>query len=367
MKSMKCINYLCQLFLGVSFFSLPFALTSVEKDQIVVSEFMISPPIEDFDCHTPSIIEISPGKLCAVWKGGPGKGKSNVEIKENIGVWISFFKDNEWSPAEEIVSAPKSVCWNPVLVKQPNGTLILFYRVGSIPRQSISLFKTSEDGGISWSREEILPAGIVGPTKAKPLFGAKGEMICGSSVSVGDPGEEFKATACWIEVFVNDRWSKYGPIEIPGRKFGCIEPVLFWGADDNLKMVCRDRSSKIGLEGWIWIAESKDQGKTWSEFKKTNLPNPDSGVEVVAFDPIHILMIYNHSQTNRYPLSLALSQDSGNSWQPLFNIEDESGEFPSATLDSKGYVHIVYAWCPPGKSQRQIKHVVLSPTKNEKF
>jgi predicted neuraminidase len=76
-------------------------------------------------------------------------------------------------------------------------------------------------------------------------------------------------------------------------------------------------------------------------------------------DSDNILLIYNHSHTNRYPLSIALSRDSGNSWNKLFNIEEESGEFPSATLDSQDYLHVSYAWSPPGKTQRQIKHVVI--------
>ena len=46
-----------------------------------------------------------------------------------------------------------------------------------------------------------------------------------------------------------------------------------------------------------------------------------------------------------------------------FNIEEESGEFPSAAVDSQGYVHVSYAWTPPGKGQRRIKHVVMALSK----
>lgn len=355
MKSLGCLSK-SLLFLTIF---IPLTLLSIQKDQFIVSEFFISPNMEDFDCHSPSIIEVSPGVLCAAWKGGSGKGKSNIDMKQNVGIWLSFFKNGSWDEPKQIVQTLDSVCWNPILAKYPTGELVLFYRIGMDPRHTISLFKASYDDGVNWSKEEILPAGIMGPTKSKPLIDREGNMICGSSAEVGSPEDDLKATACWIEIFSDKKWSKYGPIEIPGKRFGCIEPSLFWGKNETLKMLCRDRSNRIGSEGWIWIAESTDKGKTWSELKKTNLPNPDSGIELIALNSNNILLIYNNSHTNRYPLSIALSTNSGNSWHLLFNIEEESGEFPSATIDSQGYVHVSYAWTSPGKNQRQIKHIVI--------
>lgn len=361
---MKSLAHLNKVLLSLVIFIFPLTLLSAQKDQYVINEYIISPNIEDFDCHSSSLMEVSPGTLCAAWKGGVGKGKSNIDMKQNVGIWFSLFKNGSWNEPEQIVQAPNSVCWSPVLAKYPNGRLVLFYRIGMDPRHTISLFKSSEDGGLSWSKEEMLPAGITGPTKTKPLIDEKGNVICGSSVEVGAPEDEFKATACWIEIFSDQKWSKYGPIEIPGKRFGCIEPALFRGKDEIVKMLCRDRSNRIGSEGWIWMAESTDMGKTWSELRKTNIPNPDSGIEVISLNSDNILLIYNNSHTNRYPLSVALSKDCGNTWNLLFNIEEESGEFPSAILDSEGYVHVSYAWIPPGKKQRQIKHIIIDISKN---
>ncbi len=357
------MNYLKKLLLFLKIFILPLALCAIQKDQVVISETTISPNIENFDCHSSSLIEVSPGVLCAVWKGGPGKGKSNVDIKQNIGIWFSLFTKGQWSQPEEIVQSINSVCWSPVLHKGLNGELVLFYRIGMDPRHTISLCKRSFDNGLSWSKEEILPAGIMGPIKSKPLTDNEGSLICGSSVEVGAPEDEFKATACWIEILSGEQWSKYGPLEIPDKRFGCIEPALFFTQDGTLKLLCRDRSNRVGAEGWIWISESKDLGKTWSKLTKTNLPNPDSGIEVLVLPNNNILLIYNNSHTNRYPLSVALSTDSGDSWSLLFNIEEESGEFPSAAIDSQGYVHVSYAWTPPGKNQRQVKHIVMDLNK----
>lgn len=333
------------LFLALIF--LPCAVIANSKQRI------ISPNITGCDCHCPCIIEVKPNLLCAVWRGGYGDGLCNVDRESHDGIWISFLNSGRWSKPELIIDSPDSVCWNPVLSKYPNGELALFYRVGRDPRHTISYVKKSADGGATWSVEEQLPEGIVGPTKSRPLF-SNGSLISGSSEETEDESN------CWIEIFADAGWSKYGPIAIPGKKFGAVEPTLFVGEANTLKLLCRDRSHKVGGLGWVWKAESNDGGKSWSELKKTELPNPDSAIDVLALSKENILLFYNHSQTHRYPLSIAKSIDSGNTWSFLLNIEDESGEFPSATLDDQGNLHVVYATASFGQCQRKIKHVVYS-------
>lgn len=339
-------NYIFRSFMF--FISFACCLSAIQKDDLIINEYCVSPDVEGFDCHSSCIIETSPGVLAVVWKGGAGKGKCNIDMKENVGIWISFFKDGCWSEPKQMIHSSDTVCWSPVLSLHPNGELTLFYRYGRDPRHTVSMLHTYTDSSCkTLAKESYLPG--VGPTKSKPLIDEEGNLICGSSVEVGEPDDEFKETACWIEVLADHGWSKYGPIEIPGKKFGCIEPALFWGRNGTLKMLCRDRSNRIGLEGWIWMAESQDRGKTWSELKQTNLPNPDSGIDVVSLDNDTILVFYNHSHTDRYPLSVAVSTDSGNSWDYLFNIEEESGEFPSAALDCQGNVHVTI----PGARQEK--------------
>lgn len=121
----------------------------IEKNEWKVMEEYLSPSIEDFDCHSSSIVETMPGSLCAVWKGGIGKGKSNIDMEGNVGVWLSLFDGSAWSTPKEIVHSSQSVCWNPILCKMSSGELLLFYRIGPDPRRAVSFLKRSSDGGLS--------------------------------------------------------------------------------------------------------------------------------------------------------------------------------------------------------------------------
>lgn len=237
---------------------------------------------------------------------------------------------------------------------------MLFYRVGSDPRHTVSFLKRSFDGGYTWSQDEILPAGIIGPTKNRPLVTTEGKLICPSSFSVGEPNDLWKATACWIEMSSDEgiHWIKIGPLELPGRKFALIEPALFYDADKNLHMLCRDRAHKIGMLGYIWEAISRDGGYTWSAFQQTHFPNPDAGFDVVDRGKGQLVLIYNHSHTNRYPLHLSNSSDGGLHWsEPL--LIDMSGECPAAIETTDGLIHITYAVPSSSEGQRRIKHAIL--------
>lgn len=326
----------------------------------VVKEEFLSPDRPHFDTHSSSIVESESGTLCAVWKGGPGEGLSNIDLKENVGVWKSTFDGTAWSEPVEIVSGGASVCWNPVLCKLSTGELALFYRMGPDPRRTVSFMKKSSDGGLSWSAEEILPAGITGPSKNKPIVTKEGVLICPASIAVGEPNDRFKATSCWLDISDDNgvHWKKVGPLELQGRKFGVIEPALFFDRKGHLRMFCRDRAHKIGETGYIWEAISRDGGLHWSEFKQTGLPNPDAAFDVVDLGNGKLLLIYNHSHTERFPLHIAVSSDGGDHWSDPV-VLDSVGEFPAGIVTKDGMVHVTYAAPAEGSEQRRIKHVVL--------
>ena len=151
-------------------------------------------------------------------------------------------------------------------------------------------------------------------------------------------------------------WNKYGPIDFPGEPNGLIQPTVYLDNDGNLRMLCRSTRSI----GYVCMAVSKDQGKTWSEVEATDLPHPGSGIDAVRIQDGRIVLIYNHTKRGRSPINVGVSTDGGDSWTMPITLETEPGEYsyPAVIQTSDGMVHTTYTW-----KRKRIKHVVLDPSK----
>lgn len=350
---------MCFLVTNLSFHQPIYSQEPLEKNEVVIVETILSPSNNSFDCHSSSILALNKNKLITAWKGGPGNGKCNIDMKNKVGIWITHGDSHAWEAPRLVIEAIDSVCWSPVLSKGPENEILLFYRKGPNPRELKHFIKRSYDEGLTWSNEEELPKGVLAPT-SKPIL-LDNHLICPTSLEIGEIQDNDKSTACFIEIFSKNKWGPSTSIQIPGKPFGALGPSLFY-LNDHLVMLCRDRSNKIGLEGWIWFSKSFDHGVTWQHFKKTNLPNPDSGICALSLPNGKALVIYNHSHTHRKPLNIAISND-GENWQPILTLEDNNGEFPTATIDNEGFLHITYAYITPGKEQRVIKYVKIDTSK----
>jgi predicted neuraminidase len=75
-----------------------------------------------------------------------------------------------------------------------------------------------------------------------------------------------------------------------------------------------------------------------------------------------LVLVYNPSHTQRFPLMIATSVDGGKTWENKCILEEASGEFPAAILTSDGVLHITYTYAL-ASGQRAIKHVAVSPDK----
>lgn len=240
------------------------------------------------------------------------------------------------------------LCWNPVLYTLPTGEILLFYKAGAHPQLWSGFLKRSIDGGKTWLDSFDLPAGVVGPVKNRPLLLDNGTLLCGSST------ESLRRWGCWIDITSDEgvTWKKSTPINAGTQLFGIIQPALVF-SKDKIRLLAR--SHQIG---YICTAESNDEGLTWSLASSTSLPNPNSAIDAINLSDGRILLVYNHSKKNRYPLNIALSKDGGKSWDIKLALETQPGEFsyPCAIETKDQLIHISYTW-----NRKNIKHVVLDP------
>jgi predicted neuraminidase len=291
-------------------------------------------------CHASTIVEAEPGRFLAAWFGGAREGADDVAI------WLARF-DGRWSQPEKVADEPGKPCWNPVLFRErATGEIQLYYKAGPNPDTWSGFLRTSTDRGRTFGESHILPAGLLGPIKNKPVQLDDGTILAPSSV------ESYRAWACWVERSSDGghTWTKHGPIFHPQHAEGIIQPAILRRADGSLFMLMRS-TRRIGQ---ICRSISHDGGLTWSPAEPmASLPNPNSGIDAVTLADGRHVLVYNPTHLGRTPLVLAISSDEGDTWKTAQVLEDAAGEYsyPAVIQAGDGTVHVTYTW-----KRQKIRH-----------
>jgi len=298
------------------------------------------------NAHAATIIEVRRDELLCAFFGGSQEGANDVAIytsRLEVGA-------EQWSKPEKVADAPNVPLWNPVLFKYPlTGEILLFYKIGPSPMTWSGALKRSADLGRTWSEPEMLPAGILGCVKNKPIYALEDNaLMCPSSV------ESFLAWASWIEVTRDGgrSWNKIGPIVGPLAK-GVIQPAIFFTDEGHIRAFMRS-SREIGK---VCVSTSYSGGLTWEEAKPTDILNPNSGFDVVKLTDGRVVMV--HNTKSRAVLEVRVSLDDGLTWHKTMTLEQAtSGEYSYAAViqSSDGFIHVVYTY-----NRKTIKHAVLNP------
>lgn len=321
-----------------------------------VSEEFVFTKAKFPECHASTLCATSRG-LVTAWFGGTKEGKNDV------GIWVSYHDGVGWSEPKQWADGVQHEdlrypCWNPVLYQPPgDAPTLLFFKVGPNPREWWGEMMVSYDRGRTFRDRRRLPEGIDGPVRCKPILLGDGKtLLCGSSTEYDGWRIHFELTEL-KEGQPGGTWKRIGPINT-AEVFNAIQPTFLQHADGRLQVLCRTR------EGVIVSTVSDDQGMNWSKLEALDLPNPNSGIEVVTLKDGRHLMIYNHLGSGetgwgrRGLLNLAISDD-GVEWRKVGVLErEERSEFsyPAIIQTDDGRVHMTYTW----KRQR-IKHVVVDP------
>jgi predicted neuraminidase len=332
-------------------------------------EFIFEPGSTPFpECHASTIVALKNGELMAAWFGGTKEGAPDVAI------WGSRRVAGKWTVPVELEREKGFPSWNPVLFHTRDGRLWLYYKVGPSPSQWAASRMNSDDEGRTWSKEERLPAGLLGPIRAKPLVLDDGTIVSGSSV------EAHESWAAWVERSTDGgkTWAKIGPITVsreadaaeppatdppkdaPGwaadkgpRKYvGIIQPSIISLGRKHLRLYARSRT----LASKVVVADSMDNGVTWTQGRFIDVPQNNSGLDVVRLADKRIVMIFNDTTVGRTPLNLAVSTD-GDHFRVFATLEDAVGQYsyPAIIQAPDGSLEMTYTW-----QRKTIKYVHLS-------
>lgn len=317
-------------------------------------EFIIKILPTDF-CHASTILRIAEDKLICCWFGGQKEGTADVAI------WGSLKDANGWSQPQKLADGAEAD-WNPVLFSYKD-EIMLFFKEGQQISNWKTFFRKSADLCHSWSKPVALvvgdDSGGRGPVRNKPIVLANGRIIAGGSIERGlwtsfadysdDGGKTWKKSLT-IGIaglsYQDGEKTAESNIAVSQQSFygrGVIQPTIWESTPGQVHILMRSS------EGYIYRSDSADNGNTWKEAYPTQLPNNNSGIDLVKA-PFNkcLYLVCNPVQSNwgmRSPLSLFRSDDNGDSWEKILDLETETGEFsyPAVIADKDG-LDITYTW-----------------------
>ncbi|UOF92379.1 exo-alpha-sialidase [Fodinisporobacter ferrooxydans] len=123
---------------------------------------------------------------------------------------------------------------------------------------------------------------------------------------------------------------------------GIIQPTLWESLPGHIHMLLRSTRGKI------FRSDSKDYGQTWCMAYPTDLPNNNSGIDVVKLKNGRLALVYNPITGNwssRTPISISYSSDNGLNWTEPYHLETQEGEFSyPAIISDEDDIHITYTY-----------------------
>lgn len=292
-------------------------------------------------CHASTIAGLGEDTYLLAWFAG------SHEKNDDVGIWTSKGSPGDWSAPKLLVKVRNDPHWNPVLFNAPNGKVYLYFKVGKEIDDWETWVQYTEDGGETWSEaKELVPGdrGGRGPVRNHMLVLSDGTWLAPASDENDrvwdvfiDRSEDEGVTWEATEKLKMDR------SVITGE--GVIQPALWESKPGHVHMLMRSSS------GNICRSDSEDYGKTWSEIEEISLPNNNSGIDVAHLGGEKLAVIYNPVSENwgkRFPITIAVSTDNGNTWPLKYDIEkgeneDDELSYPAMFYED-GHLVACYTW-----------------------
>lgn len=374
--------------------------TSIGAQGALFETENIFPP-QGKHCHGSSIVECPNGDLLACWFHGSGERTADDVVVR--GARLRKGAD-AWSEPFLMADTPGFPDCNPVLFIDSQDRLWMFWIAVLAERWECSMLKYrraehyTEDGPPVWSWQDIiqLKPGQEFADILKSKF-EEARLEEGMWAEYALPYERMLVEAAQDPYKRQTGWmTRIHPLELPSGRIllplysdgfntclmaisddtgetwraskplvglGPIQPTLVRKKNGHIAAYLRDSGDAPGR---IQVSYSEDDGESWTFSKDTELPNPGASIEAVGLKDGRWIMIFNDSETQRNPLSVAVSADEGETWglKVVLEPSDDIGRsfgYPSVIQARDGRVHMTYTH--KGQGGNCIRHGVLDVEK----
>lgn len=307
--------------------------------------------------HSATAVELADGRIRAFWYGGSREGAKDVAIYTSLFTPSTLFDDErgQWSREVAVTTRAETQAdvrryikklGNPVVSRDRDGRLWLFYvsvSVGGWSGSAIN-FRVSEDEGESWSVARRLVTSpflnISTLVRGPPLLYADGTQgVPVYHEMLGKFGEYIRLNP---EGRVLDKARMSSGVS-------SLQPVVV--PLDTVRAVGLMRSSGNSPPRVLSV-ETGDGGSSWSALTATPLDNPDAALAALRMSSGELLVAFNDSEHDRGNLTLALSEDGGDSWELVHVFEPPTPKdgashrfaYPWLLESTRGELHLLYTW-----------------------
>ncbi|XEC96104.1 exo-alpha-sialidase [Paenibacillus tarimensis] len=306
-----------------------------------IREFIFEEDRPFLSCHASTLEVLPGGEVIAAWFGG------TRERAGDVAVWTSRRRSGGgWTVPVKAADQENVPHWNPVLFRRGDGVLFLYYKVGNTIQEWETMVIRSTDNGFTWSFPVPLVAGDKGgrgPVKNKPVVLHDGTIAAPASLE--------PAWDAFVDLSYDGglTWIRSGTVPLDHSKLigkGIIQPALWESAPGIVHMLTRS------TEGAIYRSDSNDGGKTWCPAYPTDLPNNNSGIDLVKMDNGLLALVYNPTRPEagkikgpRTPLVIRLSADNGHTWEHEMLIDEGEKQYSYPAVVACGNdLYVTYTW-----------------------
>ncbi|MBI4601309.1 MAG: exo-alpha-sialidase [Planctomycetes bacterium] len=350
-------------------------------------------PPERLHNHGSCIVECPDGSLLACWYRGSGERRA-----DDVAVLgARRRKASEWSAPFVLADNPGFPDCNACMVIDPRGKLWLFWPVILANEWHTALLECkvssryTGDGPPLWDEEKAVLL------KPGPEFAEEVERGMAELEREGVPGVAAALASGWIararekskdKLFTRlgwmprphpvvlddsrllvplysdgfdfslmaftDDWGKTWQVSRPLVGAGSVQPSVVRRKDGTLVAYLRDNGPPPKR---MLRSESRDRGMSWTLARDTEVPNPGSGLEVIALREGLWALVNNDTESGRRSLSVWLSPDEGATWPWRRPLEPrpggdaaESASYPSIIQAADGTLHVTYSRSAEGET-----------------
>ncbi len=327
----------------------------------------------------PSVARLADDRLLCVFSA------TDARHTEGKAVVVGMFSHDHgatWDKPIMLIDSRPHLDYDPNIIVVGSSVIVSSTTVPPTHGQFISTSRTmavrSENNGETWSKPYEIPMGhryTSGKinnglllTNGAVIFPYSWDRSLQGDERLKSEGEEDCLAAVMISTDRGKTWESGADVHLLARRGddrahainGLDEPAVVVCSDDSLYMLCRTGHERL------YELRSRDHGRTWSGPEPSPLTGHNAPASLCRFEGARsgILVVWDHSPKNRWPLCIAASFDDARTWSKPITIANTPGyqcSYPGCIQAADGRLIVVWQQQLEGGG-REIHAVRISPS-----